>query len=87
MALCLTPGKVGEFDENWGEVTLITVTTVMRYCKFIDSLVGLLISTPSLGVYYCQEVILSACPSVCVSQPFKLHLPSFFVSRWNRAIF
>jgi len=48
-----------------------------------------LISTPSLGVYYCQQVTLSdcpdVCPSVCVSHSFKLFL--LFVSRWNWAIF
>jgi len=40
----------------------------------------LLISTPSPGVCYCQQLTLSVChtPSNCFF---------FFVSRWNRAIF
>ena len=45
----------------------------------------LLISAPSLGVCYCQQVILSA---FCLSV-FHAHSSCFFffVSRWNRAIF
>jgi len=41
----------------------------------------MMISAPSLGVYYCQQLTLSVGPSVT---NFKLLL---FVSRWNRAIF
>jgi len=52
------------------------------------STLSLLISAPSLGVYYCQQLTLSGCPDVCL---FVCHTPSncffFFVSRWNRAIF
>jgi len=47
----------------------------------------LLISTPSLGVYYCQQLTLSVCPDVHLS---VCHAPSncfLFVSRWNRSIF
>ena len=44
----------------------------------------LLISAPSLGVYYCQQLTLSVRMSIC-------HAASnwffFYVSRWNRAIF
>jgi len=46
----------------------------------------LLISAPSLGVYYCQQLTLSLSVRMSVC-----HTPSncffFFVSRWNRAIF
>jgi len=46
-----------------------------------------LISVPSLGVYYCQQLTLSVRMSVPL---FVCHAPSncfFFVSQWNRAIF
>ena len=33
-----------------------------------------LISAPRLGVYYCQQLTLSLCPSVCLSHSFKLLL-------------
>jgi len=36
-----------------------------------------LISAPSLGVYYCQQLSLFVCPSVCLSHPFKLLLFCF----------
>jgi len=50
---------------------------------FLLDIFLLLISAPSQGVCYCQQVTLSVCVSVCLA-------PSncfFFVSRWNRAIF
>ena len=34
----------------------------------------LLISAPSLGVYYCQQLTLSVCPDVHLSRSFKLIL-------------
>jgi len=45
----------------------------------------LLISAPSLGVYYFFAID-SDCPSVCLSVCHK-HCFFFFVSRWNRSIF
>ena len=50
-----------------------------------------LISAPSLGIYYCQQLTLSVCPDVPLSVRLsRTHAPSncffFFVSRWNRAI-
>ena len=42
----------------------------------------LLITMPSLGVYYFLSLTLSDCPSVCHKYCFF-----FFVSWWNRAIF
>ena len=49
----------------------------------------LLISVPSLGLYYCQQIILtlSVCPSVSLSVTLLQIASSSFVSRWNRAIF
>jgi len=47
----------------------------------------LLISAPSLGVYYCQQLTKMVCPSVCLSVTNFKSLLLFFVSRWNRAIF
>jgi len=49
--------------------------------------VCLLISAPSLGVYYCQQLTLSVCPSVPPSVTLLQIASSFFVSRWNRATF
>ena len=43
----------------------------------------ILISAPSLGVYYFLSLTLSVHLSVCLSQTCFF----FFVSRWNRAIF
>jgi len=61
-------------------ISLAVATT--QVLTYISDIVGLiiLISVPSLGVYYCQQLTLSVChtPSNC----FFL-----FVSRWNRAIF
>ena len=50
---------------------------------------SLLLSAPSLGVYYCQQLSVSVCPSVRIS---VCHASSncfffFFVSRWNLLIF
>jgi len=45
----------------------------------------LLISAPSLGVYYCQQLTLYVRLSVCLSQTSSCFFS--FVSRWNRAIF
>jgi len=42
---------------------LLVITFTKRYCDWSC----LLISAPRLGVYYCQQVILSVCPSVCVT--------------------
>ena len=43
---------------------------------------------PSLGVYYCQQLTLIVCLSLCLSVCHKtLNCFFFFVSRWNPAIF
>ena len=52
----------------------------------------LLISAPSLRVYYCQQLTRSVCPDVPLSLCLSVcHAPSncffFFVSRWSQAIF
>jgi len=50
--------------------------------QLYDSLFLLFSKCSCLGVYYCQQLTQSVCPSVC-------HEPSncfFFVSRWNPAI-
>ena len=47
----------------------------------------MLISTPSPGVYYCQQLTLSVCPDVSLSVTHLQIASYFFVSRWNRAIF
>jgi len=48
----------------------------------------ILISVPSLGVYYCQQLTLSVCPMSVRLFVMLLQIASFFfVSRWNRAIF
>jgi len=62
-----------------------TRKTVPFQLAFYGSIFVLLISAPSLRVYYCQQywLCLSVRMSVC-------HAPSncfFFVSRWNRATF
>ena len=54
---------------------------------WINLLINLLISAPSLGVSYCQQLTLSVCLSVCLSVTLLQIASSFFVSRWNRAIF
>ena len=40
----------------------------------VISLVAMLISVPSLGVYYCQQLTLSVCLSVCHKKKLKLLL-------------
>jgi len=59
-------------------VSVFEVDVYSIYCSFLTNNCLLLISAPSLGVYYCQQLTLSVCPdvplSVCLSHPFILLL-------------
>ena len=67
---------------NWSQSN-VTLTYLKVGLISIYLVYSVLISAPSLGVYYFLSLTLSVCPDVC-------HAPSncfFFVSWWNRAIF
>jgi len=86
-------------QEDWTAVTChdhVHRSPHVRSRKGIIYIRWFLISAPSLGVYYCQQLTLSVCSSVRMSVWMAgclsvCHTPSncffFFVSRWNRAIF
>ena len=80
-----TPTEVWSRCDHRCISNLVMTILLLTRCGI---LLRLLISAPSVGVYYCQQLTLSVCPDVRMS---VFHAPSncffFFVSRWNQAIF
>jgi len=69
--------------EDYYQSELCTLSTCYSQCDTThvhnnDSCRELLISAPSLGVYYCQQLTPSVCPSVRVSVCHKVQIASFF---------
>jgi len=79
----------GQKPQNGQVVTPREQNYVVRLCEHMAGVMlantwQILISVPSLRVYYCQQLTLSVCLAIChkTSNCFF-----FFVSRWNQAIF
>ena len=72
------PRSLHASSNLYSSTTASTLLLFHTFCK-------LLISAPSLGVYYILSLTLSVCTSICLSVCHK-HCFFFVVSRWNWAI-